>query len=288
VSWHPNELVSDRDLEAYEARILTGFGEVQWEARRAKALEDWLYPRLVALGLPPHRLRTRYQPDKVFGYTASAYTDRTGVAQDNTADDLNLATLFATAGSDALFVGSTQPFRGLSFRLGDSVSGVSASLTVAAWCDAWSTLPIADGTSHSGGKTFSGGGSVTWAMPSDWVPRRVNGSDPLYWVKVTVSATPTGALCGQIACIRRSALCGPVAFRTLELIMREAPTMQDGPWAEKAEYYGQQAVEAWQLVSGHIGGEFDVETEDDVIDTEEADQTVAEASVTEGWTWGRR
>jgi hypothetical protein len=70
--------------------------------------------------------------------------------------------------------------------------------------------------------------------------------------------------------------------------MREAPTMQDGPWAEKAEYYGQQAVEAWQLVSGHIGGEFDVETEDDVIDTEEADQTVAEASVTEGWTWGRR
>lgn len=288
MSWSPNDLVSDRDLEAIESNILRQHARVEWAEKRTAAIEHWLFPRVVARGLDPHRFRTRYQPDAVFGFTGAAWADRTGVVQDSTADDLNLATLFATVGTDVLYIGSVAPFRGLSFRILDSVSAVTSTLTVAAWCDGWAMLAINDGTAQVSGKTFSGGGAVTWAIPSEWVVRPVNNSAPLYWVKVTVSATPTGATCSQIGCIRRSRLSGPVVFRTLELIMREAPTSQDGPWRDKAEWYGQQAADTWDLVAPQIGGEFDTVTEDDVIDTEEAAQTVEEASATEGWSWGRR
>jgi hypothetical protein len=75
MSWHPNDLVSDADLLAYEQTILTQFGQYEWEAKRKKALEDWLFPSLAAAGFDPYRLRTRYQAAQVWGYTSSAYTD---------------------------------------------------------------------------------------------------------------------------------------------------------------------------------------------------------------------
>mgnify|MGYP000573621005 CR=1 FL=1 len=82
MSWQPNDLVTDQDLVDYEAAILTQFGQTDWQGRRRKAIEDWLFPHLRTRGFDPLKLRTRYEPDAVQSYTASAYTDRVAAAKD--------------------------------------------------------------------------------------------------------------------------------------------------------------------------------------------------------------
>lgn len=291
MSWAPNDLLSDSDLADYEARVMSDFGQTTWAAKRTKVFEDWLWPILRANGLNPDRFRTRFAPQKVWGFTGSAYTDYTTAAGDTSEDDLNLGTVFATVGTDALYLGSIRPFRGLHLRILESVSAVTSLMTVAYWADQWTALTIADGTAKTAGKTCSGGGSVTWGLPSDWVVRKINASDPLYWVKVTVSATPTSAKASQIGVIHRSALCAPAALRTLMWIFREAPTSQDGPWKDKAAYYEQEADFALQRALPVIGGEFDTTdpaNPTDVVDPTAATQTTAEASgVGSAFVWER-
>lgn len=286
MSWAPDDLITDQDLVAYEADILTNFGHVEWEDRRSKALEDWLFPQLVVNGFPPHRLRTRYVADAMYGFTSGVYTDLKSAAADQTSDDINLATIFATPGTDAIYVGSAQPFRGLSIRMLDSVSSVTGQLSVSLWSDAWQPIGMTDGTRHVSGKSLSGGGSVTWMPPFEWVERPINSSPTFYYAKVMMSAVPTGAKASQISVIRRSLLCAAVTFRTLALIFREAPTSQDGPWTVKADWYETQAQAAFERVLPFIGGEFDTETVDDVIDQAEAVQT-AEDVTHGGWSLER-
>lgn len=282
MSWAPVDLVSDGDLTDYEADLLTKFGQSTWQAKRLKALEDWLFPILKSRGFDPQRLRTRAECDAVFGYTASAYTDYLSASQDATADDLNLATIFATVGTDAIYVGSSQPFRGLFVRMQDAVSAVAAVLTVAYWSGAWDSLTIADGTSQTAGKAFSGGGSITWTLPADWATRTINSVASLYWIKITISATPTSAKAGQLGVIRSSSLRAPTTFRTLQLVFREAPTSHDGPWREKAEFYAEEADLALQRALLICGGEFDTDLNDLIGATEDA-QTVDQVS---GGPWG--
>ena len=279
-SWHPTDLVNDTDLYAYERTLPQVFGEeLDWADRRTKTLEDWLFPILKGAGYEPQRLRTRHQADPIYAYTASAYVDKTAAAKDTTDDDLNLATIFATAGSDYLYVGSVAPFRGIFLRLLDSVSSATSTMTVSYWNGKWSALTIADGTRAVSGKTLSAGGSVTWTLPVDWATRPVNGSGARYWARISVSATPTGATASQIGVIRRSALCAPATFRTLALIFREAPTSQDGPWERKAAYYETEADAALQRALRIVGGEFDIEEPpDDLISPAENAQTSEEAS----------
>jgi hypothetical protein len=284
MSWRPNDLVTDADLLAYESNILEQFGRYDWKEKRGKAIEDWLAPILRSHGFPIERLRTRYEVDQAFGYTAAAFSDVTAAVKSTTADDLNLATTFATAGSDALYIGYSKVFRGLSVRLLESVSSVTGTVTVAYWNDGWTALTVADGTAKTTGKTLSGGGAMTWRVPDDWVVRPINSSDPRYWVKVTVSATPTGATAGQIAVIRQSLLRGPVTFRTLSLIFREAPTGGPGPWADKASYYETEADAALQRALTSLGSEFDTD-ESDQVSEEEGEQTTAE--ITGGWRMER-
>ena len=273
MSWQLNDLLSDEDLTAYEAAILTQFGQTDWQARRTKALEDWLFPILRGRGFDPYKLRTRFEPDAVLGYTASAYTDKVGAAKDSTTEDINLAAIFATAGTDALYIGSETPFRGVFLRLLDSASSAAGSLAVAYWNGAWEALtPLSDRTKVTAGKTLSGGGSVTWPLPVDWATRKVSTSEALYWVKVTVTASPTGAVASQIGCIRASALRAPVTFRTLQLIFQEAPTGADGPWREKADFYKDEAEAALHRALPLIGGEFDTD-DSDLISEAESEQT---------------
>ena len=125
-------------------------------------------------------------------------------------------------------------------------------------------------TIQTAGRTLSAGGSVSWLLPYDWSARSVNGSDRLYWARITVSATPTGAQAGQIGVIRSSALRAPATFRTLELIFREAPAGEDGPWTAKATYYAEQADVALQRALSIIGGEFDTDNSDQISETEAA------------------
>jgi hypothetical protein len=283
-SWHPSDLVTDQDLVDYESTILTQFGQLTWQAKRTKALEDWLFPRLRAAGFTPHLFRTRFDAAMVLGYTGAVYTDLTTGAQDATADDVNLAGVFATAGTDRLYVGSTEPFRGVCLDLLDAVSSAAGVLSVAYWAGAWKVVAAADGTIATAGKTLSGGGAVTWTLPSDWATRGVNTSDNRYWVRLSVSATPTGAAARQVAVIRASALRAPVAYRTLELIMREAGTRGDGPWEGKAESYAEQAGLAFERALPLLGGEFDTDASGQVSAAEAA-QTSAE--VGGGWRMER-
>lgn len=278
MSWAPNDLVSVLDLEAYEASIRSTFKVADdFAEKRRRAIEDWLAPILRGRGFDLARLRTRFEPDAVLGYTGAAYTDLGAAATNDATDDLNLATVFATAGSDALYIGSALPFRGLSIRMLEAVSAVSGSLTVSYFNDAWTALAVTDGTAKTTGKPFSGGGALAWRLPDDWTPRKVNGVGPYYWVKVTVSATPTSAKAGQIGCIRRSVL-GPAAtMRTLLLIMREAPSGGGGPWADKAAWYETEADAALQRALPLLGGEFDTDESDQVSESEAA-QTESEVS----------
>ena len=284
MSWHPADLVSDVDLTDYESTILTQFNVTNWTGMRTKALEDWLFPILKGRNFDPFKLRTRAELDKAFGFTAAAYTDVTGATKDTTADDLNLAAIFATPASDALYLGSTQPFRGVFVRMLDTVSAVASVLSVTYWNGAWASLTIADGTAHTSGKTFSGGGSVTWTLPVDWATRIVNASDALYWLKLTVSAVPTSAKAGQIGVIRSSSLRAPATLRTLQLIFRAAPTSQDGPWMAKGDYYEKEADAALQRALAICGADFDTDASD-LISPDEADQTPAEVS--DGWSLER-
>ena len=276
MSWHPNDLVSDLDLLDYEAGILTDFGQDTWHGKRQKALEDWLFPILKSRGFDPYRLRTRANPTQAFSYTSAAYTDQTAAVSDTTEDDLNLAAVLATPGSDALYLGSDKPFRGLFVRMADTVSTAAGVLSVAYWNGNWEPVLVTDGTIQTSGKTLSASGSVSWLLPHDWIVRVVNGSDRLYWAKVTVSAVPTSARAGQMAVILGSALRGAVTFRTLQLIMAEARTSSEGPWPEKADFYKDEADLALQRALPIIGGEFDTDESDQLSDDEQG-QTAEEA-----------
>ncbi len=283
MSWHPSDLVSDSDLLAYEGTILTTFNKADWQLRRLKVLEDWLWPQLRERGFAPERFRTRYLPDAVYTNTSSTFADATGAAQNATADDINLATVLA-ASSDYLAIGSVKPFRGLSVRMFDNVSSVTATLTVELWQDAWTSVSPFDDTQATTGKPFSRGGTISWAVPDDWVMRPLNSSDPLYWARLKLSSAPTGAKLSQVTCIRRSVLCGPATFRTLASIFREAPVSHKSPWLEKAAYYEQEAQQAMSRALNLVGGEFEsASSGDDAIDETEEQQTTEEVASPFRW-----
>ena len=284
MSWRPQDLLDDADLLSYERDILSRFNVSDWQAKRTKVLEDWLWPQLRANGFAPERFRTRYTPDTVYAVTSSVYTDKTTDAKDVGADDLDLATILA-ASSDALMIGSTKQFRGVSVRMLDAVSSVSTTLTVELWQDQWRPVAITDGTQATTGKPFSRGGSITWSVPSEWVIRPVDAqTTPLYWARLRMAAVPTGAAIGQVSCIRRSVLTAPATYRALSVIFREAPMKQDGPWAERAAYYEQEAAIAMQRALALVGGEFDAsEPSDDVIDPVDESQTRDEAGSPMRW-----
>lgn len=283
MSWHPNDLVTDTDLEAYESNILTQFNKTDWLGRRAKAIEDWLKPLLEQRKFDPDRLRTRHTPVSAFGYTSSTYSDKTTAAA--TEDGLNLATILASS-SDALYLGFAQPFRGVLISMLDAVNTtVDLTFTVKAWTGAWTTVDdLSDGT-RIGTKSAAQGGSLTWTLPEGVIRRAVNASDPLYWVRLSASSAPTGATAGPLAVIRRSRLAAPVTLRTLALIYREAPVGQDGPWREKADWYEAEADKAFLRVAEALGPEFDTDDSDAIGPTEE---TQTAATVTGGgWTFER-
>lgn len=282
MSWMPNDLVTDKDLEGYERTLLTQFGATDWQARRKKALEDWLFPLLEATGFDPQRFRTRFVPQSVMGYTSSAYSDKGTAA--TTVDGLDLAAILA-ASTDYLYIGSSVPFRGVSIRMADAVSSATGTASWTVWADAWKRPDDLVDQTLVGAKAFGRGGAVTWTMPEQVVARSVNSVGPYYWARVSASAAPTSALAGPLLVIRRSRLCAAVTLRTLALIFREAPTGQEGPWDAKAQWYEQEAERAWLRVVDHIGGEFDSD-QSDAISSTESQQTAAAVSGG-GWQWER-
>ena len=274
MSWHPNDLLTDQDLIAYERDILTRFNVADWQDRRAKTLEDWLWPQLRVNGFAPERFRTRYTPHTAYSFISGAYADVLSAATSTTTDDLNLAAICA-ASSDALVIGSERQFRGLSIRMLDAVSAVAAVMTVEVWQDGWRGVAFSDGTQATASVPFSRGGSVVWRIPPDWVVRTLSTSTtPYYYARIKLSATPTSAKSGQVSVIRRSVLAASVAYRTLAAIFREAPMQQDGPWQERATFYEQEAALSFQRALALVGGEFDADSPtDDTLDRDDEAQT---------------
>jgi hypothetical protein len=282
VSYAPNDLVTDKDLLGYERTILTQFGMEDWQARRQKAISDWLFPLLESRGYSPLRLRTRHSPAEAVGYTSATYTDRSSAAGD--ADGLVLSTILAST-SDRLYLGFAEPFHGISVRMLDSVNAVSANLSLDVWADGWVTPDDVEDGTRLGMASFAKGGAITWTSPDALVQRTVNSQGPCYWARLSLSGVPTtGTAIGPVTLIRRSRLCAAVTCRTLALIFREAPIGQDGPWERKAEWYEAEAERAWLRVADRIGGEFDTDG-DDAIDRDEAVQTAE--SVSGGLVWER-
>lgn len=284
MSWHPNDLLTDEDLRAYERDILTRFNVSDWETRRGKAMEDWLWPQLRAAGFNPARFRTRHTPDVVWGFTSSAYTDHTTAATNATSDDLALGTILA-ASSDAIVLGSTQQFRGISVRLMDTVSSTAATLTVELWRDAWRSVVLVQDDLTVSGVPFARGGSLVWQMPTDWVIRPLStNTTPYYYARLRVSSAPAGALAGQMSVIQRSVLAGPLAYRVLAMIFREAPMQQDGPWLDRASFYETEASLALARALTLVGGEFDADSPtDDTLDRDDEAQTAAAAGSPFRW-----
>lgn len=270
MSWHPNDLVTDADLVAYERQILTQFDVTDWQDRRQKAIEDWLFPLLEGRGFVPERFRTRHIPVSALGYTSSVFTDKTTSAA--TDDGLVLSTILASA-SDALYLGFASPFRGISCRMTSTVNAVSSLLTVQQWADTWESVGDLDNGTQLNSAPFAKGGAITFRPPDGAVMRTLNSTGPYYWLKLALATAPTsGTAIGPVAVIRRSRLCAPVTLRTLALIFREAPTSLDGPWEEKAKWYEAQAEAAWLRVVEQIGPEFDTDG-DDAIGAAEREQT---------------
>ena len=256
------DLVTDLDVLALDVRALSDFGtgNATLSDKRRVAVTDWLAPRLEQAGYQAYRHLARRTPDAAWGYTASAYTDRAGVLGDATIDDVNVNSLFITAGSDALYVGSRQPFRGLYVGMADAVNTTASVSSLSYWNGAWSAVTsVVDGTVLSAGKTLSGSGRITWSQPDDWFQRAVNNS-PAYWARMQVSVRPsTGAAVGQVLPLARSRLTLPAALYTLHLLYAEGIAGTRGDWADKADRYEKKADTALTLALPLIGDEFDVD-----------------------------
>lgn len=269
----PGDLLTEADLRALDAGINTAFGDslgLRLIDKRRIAVTDWLMPRLEAAGYRADRLRTRHQPDAAFGFTGGVYTDLAAACGSATADDVALASLWATPASDALFLGHGRPFLGLFLGLTGTLNANASVLSVAAWNgQAWTSVAgLADGTVAAAGKTLSGGGRVTWRLPDDWVERAINGARA-YWVRLQVSAALTaGTTANQALPILRSRLTHPTALHALSLIYREGASSRRGAWLEQADSYAEQAQAALDAVLPLVVDEFDADADDAVGPTE--------------------
>jgi len=208
MSWPGLALVSDNDLAALEPSITDGtWGTATWPDQRAEAKRDlrvWLeldFPEVIGVA---DRVLDRWNADYVFGYTGSAYTDRSSEARTDTPDDLPLATILTTPAADRLYLGAAWTFDGLMAVMTATRNAVAATLTVKYSGPAgWTTLTATDGTAVSGA-TFGQSGRITWTTPTDWQRQRLNGTgDEFFWIELSVSAALTsGTTLAQLLAIR--------------------------------------------------------------------------------------
>lgn len=245
------DVLSELDILAYDSEVLTTFGattsavSANLDNKRRVAVDDWLYNGLIRRGYSPEKHSVRFAPDQVWGYTGGTYTDLTDAAKDNTASDINPNTVLASAGTDALYVGMSQPFAGLWVTILDTPNiNTLTGLQAAYWNGGqWSNVnSLVDGTSAVSSLALSGGGRVSWQMPTTWQPRPLNGEDWRFWVKLTTTRQPSAATrLTHLLPIRRSRLTAPAAIKALSLLYAESWGVQNGQWREKSDEYAKMA-----------------------------------------------
>lgn len=102
------------------------------------------------------------------GVTITDYSDK---AQDNdVTTDITLSSMSTAAAGDFLYVGSHIPFRGVYIDV-DSTNSTASVVTVKyrKSDDTWANITATDNTA-SAGAALAQGGTVTWTVPTDWIP----------------------------------------------------------------------------------------------------------------------
>lgn len=211
MNWSGLQLVTDADLGNIEPEATHSsrpWGAASWPHARTEAKRDlkiWLERDFSKdVPNPADRIRDRWKPDWAFAVTSGTPTDITVKVADDNEEDLDLAAALATFGTDRIYVGAAYEFDGLFLKLLDSVNAIASVMTVKYWgANQWTALTMTDGTAASG-KTCAQSGRVTWAMPTNWEPRRFNGTaDEYFWVEISISAALTaGAALTQLLPLR--------------------------------------------------------------------------------------
>lgn len=262
--WSQLTLVTDADLGAVEPQAIATedpppWGARTWPAQRARAkteLKIWIeaaYPDVVGAA---DRILDRHRPSYVFRVTGGATTDITSQAVDDTPDDVDLAGMFATPGTDRLYVAAPYQFEGLHALL-TGTRNAAASVLSAFYSGSagWTSLAATDGTA-SGGATLAQSGRITWTVPSAWQPIRLHGTaDEYFWAELRVSATLTaGTSLSQLLPIRApDALKAVANYLALSFILQGLERGAAAPeeWQTKANHYYDRATKLFdQLKAG--------------------------------------
>lgn len=264
MNWAALTLVSDTEIGQMEPQAVapgSPWGETTWSNARTQAknlLRIWLERDHAGVVGVADRVRDRWAADVVFGYTGSAYTDKTTEATDDEAEDLALATIFTTANTDRLYVGARYAFDGLFLELLENVNASASVLTVNYWKGGagWTSLSATDGTAVSG-KTFAQSGRITWTQPSDWDRRDLNATgQEYYWAELVVSVAPdAGTAASQMLPIRApDGLKRVCLLLSLYHILNGLAEGAADPeaWRTKATDYLEMAKELYQQVPAPI------------------------------------
>lgn len=281
MSWASLSLVTDAEIGALEPEATNTadpWGTTEWANARAEAKRDlgiWIsgaYPQVPGV---LDRVLDTWAPDYVFGYTGGTYTDYTSLASNDTAADVPLKTIFATYGTDRLYLGCLWAPDALAFRL-SSLSATSSVMTAKYWgATGWKTLGATDGTAVSG-KTLAQDGRLTWTMPTDWQRSSVNGTaNEFYWIELSVSAALTaGTAATQILLVRpQDSLKRTAAYLALYHIYNGLAAQAAVPdvWRAQAEKYWGRATELFTSLREHEGIALDLVGPDGVVTPAEQD-----------------
>ena len=199
MSWNALQLCTDQDIGALEPEATDPsrpWKFASWAKQRTEAKRDlriWLETDFAEIPGVADRVLDRWKPEYLFTYTAGVYSDKTSELSDDEEEDVNLATVFATAGTDRICIGASWEFEGLFIKLLDSVNTTASVLTAKYWGkNQWTAVPSqSDGTIQATGKTLGQSGRISWVLPVDWERRTLNGTgDEYYWIELSVSVTP--------------------------------------------------------------------------------------------------
>lgn len=263
MSWSHLALVTDAEIGALEPEATAAgapWGSVTWLSQRAEAKRDlkiWLEADFAEIPAVTDRIRDRWPADRAWQYTASVYIDQTTALRDDTSEDVDLSLVFATFGTDALYVGAIFEFDGLFIKLLDSLNANTATLAVKYWDGgAWTAFSATDGTAVAG-KTLAKSGRITWTLPTNWERRDVGdtGTD-YFWVQVTVSAAITAATAAsQVLPLRApDGLKRVAAYLALGHIFKGLAAQTTSPfWTEQAAKYRMDAETLYARLREHGG-----------------------------------
>ena len=282
------DLVTDIDLLALDVRAGTDFGGSSLTSKRQYAVTDWLRGHLDAYGYPSNLHQSRKDPEKVWTLVSSVFADVTGAASSRDDGDIAVSSVFHGPATNALYVMSPEPYRGVFVGMTEAVNAIAAVSSVTYWNGgAWAApTSLVDGTLITTGKSYSGGGRVVWTLPDDWAVRGVNGQFG-YWTRWTCSNTLTAATAiSQLLPLSRSRLTYPTARYALGLLYQEGIGNSRGQWQEKADLYLKLASEDLHRVLPLIADEFDVDESGGVSDTE-VNSLTASQDRSNLFTWER-